>query len=459
LTGSSISFTRRTVTASARPPDSVENRRLDAAIAAVLVLAVLLQGIREALDLPGALELLADLSAGALLLWIAWAVIRSRRPVIVPYLAIAIALALLASAATADDLPRMLVSAKNFLFLPVLALAIAALGPSENRVRVVVLTALALAVVQFAVTIVQSFQTGDVDLITGTFGDYAGPSTALALEVGACLALGLFASTGRPVWLAVGVVLPLAAIWTVLRLMLLVVPIAGLAVAAAAWWTGRNQRGDAGRRALAIAAAVVVSSAMMVGGYAIWKPSDLGVLTDAESRDVYLEEADIVAKDPARKQTGAVEVPGRREQVETAMRLVSENPGTLLIGLGLGATTYAENLDIEIPADRDLVVAGYMDAGTLLVETGWAGVALVVASALALMLGALGAGRRSPPSTVMRALLIAYPGILVAIGAGAIHGSPFRNLGSATIVWVLTGLVLASVLQASRSSVEARPRS
>ena len=448
-------------------PDAAESRadpRLDVGIAAVLIIAVLLQGVREALNLPGAVELIADLAAGVLLLWIAWEVIRTRRAVVVPYLVIAFALLMVAFALNADELPRMLVSAKNFLFLPLLALAIAALGPSEDRARIVVLTAIGLVIVQFAVTVGQSLAGMNVDLIVGTFGDYAGPSTAFALEVGACLALGAYARSGKPIWLAVGFVLPIAAIWTALRLMLLVIPVAGLAVAIAAFWAERGSSGAGSessgrtRRPAAILAVVVVTTGAIFGGYAIWRPSDLGVITDSDSRTIYLNEADVVVEpDTAKEPVTAEEVPGRRVQIETAMRLVNGSPLEFLVGTGLGATTYAENLDIEMPKEKDLVVVGYMDAGTLLVETGWLGVALVLLSTLLIGLGAMSAARRAPSASWIRGMLIAYPGILVSMAAGTIHGTPFRNVGSATLFWVLTGLVAASVLQPSRSSA-ASPR-
>ena len=428
------------------------------AIALVLVVAVLLQGIREGLDVPGAVELIAEVLAGALLLWIAWLVVRTRRLIVVPYLVLAFGVLIVICAVNADELSRMLVSAKNFLFLPLVALAIATLGPSEERVRLVVMTTLALVGIEYVVTIGQSLNGANVDLIVGTFGAYAGPSVGLAFAIGTCLALGAYVRSGQIAWLAVAVALPLAAVWTVVRLMLIVVPLSGLTVAAAAWWVQRRG-GDASgstRAPLVVAITVVVTFAAMVGAYAIWRPSDLGVLTDSDSRAVYLEEADVIAtpipEAPAVEEV--VDVPGRKVQAETAIRLVSESPKTFLIGRGLGATTYAENLGIEVPEDQDLVDAGYMDAGTVLVELGWLGVALVALATVALGLGTLAAARRAPPGGWTMGLLIAYPGILVAAVIG-LTGAPLRNMGSATIFWVLTGLVLASVLQPSRSSAEA----
>jgi hypothetical protein len=52
-------------------------------------------------------------------------------------------------------------------------------------------------------------------------------------------------------------------------------------------------------------------------------------------------------------------------------------------------------------------------------------------------------------------LLIGYPGVLVTMAALAFFGAPFRNIGSATIFWILTGLALPSIL--GRRSQAASP--
>ena len=138
-------------------------------------------------------------------------------------------------------------------------------------------------------------------------------------------------------------------------------------------------------------------------------------------------------------------VPGRGAQYRTAAELIDGSPMSFLFGNGLGATTYAENLGVEKPP-RDERVAGYSDFGTLVVELGWLGVLVVAACAVALGLGSLAAARHASPGSWTRALLIGYPGVLVAMAALALFGNPFRNVGSATIFWVLTGLALASIL-------------
>jgi hypothetical protein len=142
-------------------------------------------------------------------------------------------------------------------------------------------------------------------------------------------------------------------------------------------------------------------------------------------------------------------VPGRGTQYKTAARLIDGSPVSALFGNGLGATTYAENLGVEKPP-RDERIAGYSDFGTLVVELGWLGVLVVAACATALGLGACAAARRAAAGSWTRALLIGYPGVLVTMAALAFFGTPFRNIGSATIFWVLTGLVLASILDRER---------
>jgi hypothetical protein len=149
---------------------------------------------------------------------------------------------------------------------------------------------------------------------------------------------------------------------------------------------------------------------------------------------------------PVKKTRPLTSVPGRGTQYKTAAGLIDGSPVSALFGNGLGATTYAENLGVEKPP-RDERIAGSSDFGTLVVELGWLGVLLVAACAVALALGACAAARRAAARSWTRALLIGYPGVLVAMAALAFFGTPFRNIGSATIFWVLTGLVLASILE------------
>jgi hypothetical protein len=144
-------------------------------------------------------------------------------------------------------------------------------------------------------------------------------------------------------------------------------------------------------------------------------------------------------------------VPGRMTQYRAAVQLVDRSPAGFLFGEGLGATTYALNLGIDQPTQRGARLAGYSDFGTVLVELGWLGIVLVAACAVALALGSLAAARRAPPGSWTRALLIGYVGVLATMTAMAFTGAPFRQAGSATLFWIVTGLALASMLQQRRA--------
>jgi hypothetical protein len=113
---------------------------------------------------------------------------------------------------------------------------------------------------------------------------------------------------------------------------------------------------------------------------------------------------------------------------------------------------------VERPADRDAQLAGYSDFGTLLVELGWFGVALAIFCAVGLGVGCLRAARRAPIVGWTRALLIAYPGVLVAMTITAMGATPFRNVAAKAIFWTLTGLVLASILHRDERTTAPRGR-
>jgi hypothetical protein len=139
-------------------------------------------------------------------------------------------------------------------------------------------------------------------------------------------------------------------------------------------------------------------------------------------------------------------LPSVNTQYKAANRVIAGGPTSFLFGQGLGTSTYANNFGIR-PTTRDARWAAYSDFGSLLVEVGWLGLAVMVACALGLGLGSVAAAKRAPPASWTRALLVAYPGVLVAVTAATLIGNPFRAVGSATIFWVLTGLVLASILE------------
>lgn len=434
---------------------------LDFGCIVVLAVAALLQGIVVAFDLPSHVELLGDAFTAGLLLWAGVSAVR-RGTVELPYLAIAFLVVVLVAALRSEDVVRLLISIRNFVLFPALALALAAHGTRDRRVRMVVLAVVALVAVEFLVTIVQSLTVADIDLVVGTFGNYSGPSTAFVVVAGACLALGVYAAGAGPAWwLLFASIVPLFSIWAGIRIVPLVVPMAGAAVAVAAWWAWGTPRlhGKRTSRSLAVAGTTLACTVALFAGYAIAKPFDFQLFTNSEERSAYLQSADITSDSQVGETRAgrkvrtegqsrrANEIPGRLEQYRTAERLIERSPFSFLFGAGLGATTYAVNLGVDEPDTRGARLAGYSDFGTLLVELGWLGVLTAAACAVALGLGSIAAARQAASGSWTRALLVAYPGVLVAMSAGAIHGSPFRNLGSATIFWMLTGLVLAFVLQ------------
>ncbi len=132
-------------------------------------------------------------------------------------------------------------------------------------------------------------------------------------------------------------------------------------------------------------------------------------------------------------------------QISAAWRLIDGTPVSALLGNGLGTDTFQVLIGVE-PPGRDALLASYADFSILLAELGLLGVIVAGACALGLALGSAAAAARTPEGSWTRALLIGYPGVLVAIAAATIHGVGFHVVGSSTIFWVLTGLVLASIL-------------
>ena len=272
---------------------------IDSGCVAVLVIAVLVQGIVVALGLPHKVELLGDLAATALLVWALVVVVRSRGALELPYLAIALGALLVVAALRSEDLARLVISARTFVLLPTLALALGALGARERRNRAVLWTVVLLAVLEFAVTIVQSLTIDNVDLVDGTLGDYSGVSTAFVILTGSCLALGIYAArVGRIWWLGVAMVLPLFSIWASIRAVLPIAPVALLAVAIPAWWASPSSanRVRSWSRPVAIASAALLCSIAVVAGYAIARPNELNVFTNPSERSTYLSSANVFTR-------------------------------------------------------------------------------------------------------------------------------------------------------------------
>jgi hypothetical protein len=593
---------------------------IDIGCVLVVVIAVLLVGIVEGLGLSPRVELLGDLAAAVLLVLVVSSLVRGGAVITLPFLALAYMAVVAIAALRADGPLGVAVSGHNFLFYQALALGLAALGPRERRNRAVLLTVVALMVVEFAITIIQAPIVPTVDQVVGTFGNYATSTLLFAIVTAACLAVGVYAAgTGGGWWLALGAVLPLCSIWGATRISLLVVPAAGGAICVAAWWILRGERARQHlRRPLIIASVFLAVPAVILASYAAFDPSYLQLAhvrarlfgstephTSANPKASARNPAGLISLPSptangiakpsqelrpnkaiatyrvtpgpiryrinpgarlARLKGGGgvgngyvrVKTPGKRlyegvdyttprikagasyrisayvrgirgralqvivgdaifgvgtenirttahwrrysfsyspqrtgktgvalrkltrakskffvdavrvgehgarlgspppklpralpsvqEQYQAAERLIDGSPTSFLLGQGLGTSTFATNLGVK-PTQRDARWTAYSDFGTLLVELGWLGVVVSAACALGLALGSIAAARRAPPGSWTRALLIAYPGVLVATAAATLYGNPFRGVGPATIFWVLTGLVLASILE------------
>jgi hypothetical protein len=428
--------------------------KIDAACVGTLALAVFLQGIAEGLGLPGKVQLLTDIASLALLIGLVVVVLRAGSAIRVPYLVCALGVVIVVAALRSDELLRLLVAARNLLLLPALALALGSLAPSEDRARRVVLTIFVLSALEFLITIPQALIRNDVDLVVGTYGDYAGPSLAFALLAGTALLLGAVAAGRlRWPWLLAAVIVPMFSVWAAIRGVPVMLPLVGLAVAPGAWWASRNPssplRRRVGRGAIIVLASVLATVAVFAA-YAQFRPTDFALFTDSGKRSHYLETGDLALPTPPPQPSNPAAapqgpfVPGRGDQYRTAFALVDGSPASFLFGNGLGSTTYAVNLGLDEPPTAERI-AGYSDFGSAIVELGWLGVGLIGLSAAMLCLACISAARKATAASWRRALLIAYPGVLVAMALSGMLGSPFRNAGSATMFWLLTGLVLASV--------------
>src|SRR5215207_10142509 len=83
--------------------ETIGQSAIDVGCVVVLVVAVLIQGLAVALDLPHRVELLADLAAVALLVCILIVLVRGGSRISVPYLAMALGVVLVVAAVRSDD--------------------------------------------------------------------------------------------------------------------------------------------------------------------------------------------------------------------------------------------------------------------------------------------------------------------------------------------------------------------
>jgi hypothetical protein len=136
--------------------------------------------------------------------------------------------------------------------------------------------------------------------------------------------------------------------------------------------------------------------------------------------------------------------PGRVTQWRMAEREISTSPTTKLFGKGLGSATVAENLGVypqDLPPNAE--AASYSDFGTLLVERGWFGVALVGLIAVILGGTALRIIRRLPGGLWATAVTLAVPGVLCVMAAYGMIAEQLRNAPAALTFWVVVALGLS----------------
>ena len=115
-----------------------------------------------------------------------------------------------------------------------------------------------------------------------------------------------------------------------------------------------------------------------------------------------------------------------------------------MFGKGLGTATVAENLGVY-PRDLspDAALASNSDFGTLLVERGWSGIAIVAFFATAL---AWTAWRILPFLEMSRwttALTAAVPGAVCVMAAYGPLAEQLRNAAAALTFWLLVALGLS----------------
>lgn len=137
-------------------------------------------------------------------------------------------------------------------------------------------------------------------------------------------------------------------------------------------------------------------------------------------------------------------VPGRLTQWRMAEHAISGSATTLLLGKGIGSATVAENLGVH-PGDlsADAAAASYSDFGTLLVERGWIGVALVALFAAVLAGAALRIARFLHRGRWTTAFTLAVPGVVVAMAGYGMLAEHLRVRPAALTFWIVVALGLS----------------
>jgi hypothetical protein len=137
-------------------------------------------------------------------------------------------------------------------------------------------------------------------------------------------------------------------------------------------------------------------------------------------------------------------VPGRLTQWRMAEHAISGSLAAELFGKGLGSATVAVNLGVypqDLSADAE--AASYSDFGTLLVERGWIGVAIVAFFALAIAGTAFRIARTLPHGRWTTAFTLAVPGAVATMAAFGIGTAQLRSRPAALTFWLVVALGLS----------------
>lgn len=424
----------------------------------LLVMSFLVPGLVPAVGLPDRLTLVTDAATAVIALLAMAAIVHRRVSVSVPLpfvIYVAFALAAFAYAVIDASTPwqQAGVALKNLLVWPVLAVSAARLLPSgDGTPRSVLLVVLALCGLEFVIGAFQWVIIGsrpeplDTDSLTATLESSANWAVALVVLTGTCLAFALsFTRRPRALWLAIALVLPLFVAWAVVKGVALIFPFCALAVIGGAAYFARPRRW---RHLLGGAVGVIAVTIAIFGSYSIWYPDSYSTIVDSRARSHYLDTGDlsIDRKNPSQAAARSA-TPGRGTQIKDTWNLVSGSPEHLLFGRGLGAASYSAGLGVSEPSEQ-FETATYIDGNTMLAETGFVGLAVVGAFALALLSMALAAVRVAPIGSWSFALSLAYLGILVVIGLGAIYATPFRESALSAAFWIITAVVMQPFVRA-----------
>jgi hypothetical protein len=179
---------------------------------------------------------------------------------------------------------------RNWLLVPALAGFLAFQGANENRARAVMVGLCALTAFEFVLSLVQLVvvdqASQDSDLIVGSFGTHQNAVIGVVTLLVACLgAAGYLIGARRgALALAAGLIFPLCSSWVVIKFTTILLPVVVLITAGVALALRLTDR----RRALVAFGAGLLSSALVLGSYAVFKPQSLSALDPVNGLGNYL---------------------------------------------------------------------------------------------------------------------------------------------------------------------------